>query len=544
MERGASFVGALFTFFFFLVWLKATFGQVVGERVNAIEVRLPTRWAKEVTPLWSSSYPNIPLPEYPRPQMTRDESSWVSLNGGWQWQHYEHLDDPIPFGKKLEKTILVPFPVEATLSGIGLNGTAHMHYRTLFKLGSHRGGYDGFLFDITDNLKRSHATTHELILDIWDPTEFADGVPIGKQRASNPGGIVYSATSGIWQTVWLEAVPDAYITRVDAIPNIDTNSVTVTVEAYFGMRKASTCRDGQGIMRMCLNNKPIFLYGNLDQGYWPDGIYVAPRDEALKSDLLATKAFGFNTVRKHVKVESSRWYYHVDRVGIIIFQDMPSMCGMYEHIGNDSLVNGYKMCWNATMGGNGNHPIPQYAIDQFQLELHRMVEHHYSYPYVYSYEVFNEGWGQYSNSGEVIASVMALDPSRVSDGISGWTNREPFRGGEFGGIGFRSPGHEWDPEHSFAINDPAKQPTVDAWMAVYKGMIEKIAGDIPKGQSAALFTQLTDTEQEVNGLLTYDRINKFDPAAIAKVNQIMYDTFDGVCPAFFPAAQHSRRTGS
>ena len=364
--------------------------------------RLMTRWGKKVSP------ENVRR-EYPRPQMVRED--WLNLNGLWQYA-ISPKDTPQP---KMDGQILVPFPVESALSGVGkkVGKDNRLWYRRTFslprdwagqrvllnfgavdweavvwvnsqKVGQHTGGYDPFSFDITGALKKN-AKEQEIVVSVWDPTD--EGTqPRGKQ-VNKPRGIWYTPVTGIWQTVWLEAVPLNYIQSLHMVPDIDRNELAIKVtsggtdkgvvkisvpelkkeqrgkagevvklklgdyelwspdnpklydvnvelvdakgkvdkiKSYFGMRKIALGKDLNGITRIFLNNKPLFMYGPLDQGWWPDGLYAAPSDEALQYDLEVTKKLGFNLVRKHVKVEPLRWYYHCDKMGLLVWQDMPN----------------------------------------------------------------------------------------------------------------------------------------------------------------------------------------------------------------------------
>ncbi|MBZ9750106.1 AbfB domain-containing protein [Deinococcus sp. HMF7604] len=537
-----------------------------------------------------------PLPEYPRPQMTRPD--WQSLNGQWQFANASAGQAP-PVGQNLAETVLVPFPIESALSGIQRHQD-RMWYRRTFtvpsgwngrrvllnfgavdyqaavyvngtQVGAHTGGYDAFSFDITGALR---AGSNEVIVGVYDPTNAA-GQPLGKQVNVPDNGIFYTAASGIWQTVWLEPVAAPHITRLDLTPdvpggalkvtvrgeglsgqtvqvtglngttvvgtvngNVDTElrlpvpnarlwnpddpflynltvklvsgSATVdTVQSYFGMRSIGT-KVINGFLRPVLNGKFVFQLGTLDQGYWPDGIYTAPTDDALKSDLQKHKDLGFNMVRKHIKVEPQRWYYWADRLGLLVWQDMPSM----------------------RIGVNPSSSDRA----EFERELRIMVDQHRSSPSIVTWVAQNEGWGEY-DPARIADAVKAWDPSRLVDNMSGW-NCCGYDGGngdladwhvyvgpgtpnpslsrvsvlgEFGGLGLRTPGHEWNPNTSFSYE---MQPSVAAFNDRYLGLVQATrALMINKGLSASIYTELTDVESEVNGLYTYDRqIAKIDVA--------------------------------
>ncbi len=368
--------------------------------------KIKTQWAEQVNP-------KSVLPEYPRPLMERSE--WQNLNGEWEYA-IKPVGEVEP--ATYDGNILVPFAVESSLSGVQkeVGEKNELWYKRSFTVpakwkgkdvmlnfgavdwkaevfvndvlvGSHKGGYTPFSFNITPFLKGSGV--QKLVVRVWDPSD-KGYQPIGKQT-SNPQGIWYTSVTGIWQTVWLEPVASNHITAVKSIPNVDANALNVTVGAstpcvtsivevklldkgavvasakgvqgqelrlgvknptlwspenpylydmsitlsqngkvidqvksYTAFRKISVEKDKNGILRMCLNNKPLFHYGPLDQGWWPDGLYTAPTDEALLYDIKKTKEWGFNMIRKHVKVEPARWYYHCDKEGILVWQDMPS----------------------------------------------------------------------------------------------------------------------------------------------------------------------------------------------------------------------------
>ena len=549
---------------------------------------LMTRWAKDVSP-------DKVHPEYPRPQMVRKD--WMNLNGLWQFAMAKEGEEP-PAGKDLDGKILVPFPVQSAMSGV-MQAADRLWYRRTFevpaawkgrrvllnfgavdweatvyvngkKVGDHRGGYDAFSFDITDALKP--AGEQELVVGVFDPTDKGDQ-PRGKQ-VLNPGGIMYTAVTGIWQTVWLEPVGEAHIGRMVLTPDVAGKCLRLTVEAaggdatvqavasdagkevgkvsgkageelrlsvpgaklwspdnphlydlkvellsggkpvdavesYFGMRTIEIGKDDKGVTRMRLNGKFVMQVGPLDQGWWPDGLYLAPTDEAFKYDVEITRKLGFNMARKHVKVEPDRWYYWCDKLGLMVWQDMPS-------------------------GNNGTAE----AKKQFEAELQRMVDGYRNHPSIIMWVVFNEGWGQYDTE-RLVPWVKELDPSRLVNNASGWTDRkvgdvndihsypdpkspkpEPARAavlGEFGGLGLGIDGHTWKKEHwgykGMADRDELTAGYERLLQAAYK--LRDTAG-----LSAAVYTQTTDVEVECNGLLTYDReIIKPDLERVAAANR-------------------------
>jgi len=559
--------------------------------------------------------PKNVLPEHPRPGLRRDE--WMSLNGLWEFAIAGEGDSP-PIGKRLSETILVPFPVESTLSGQGKRAE-RVWYRRTFEtpggwagkrvllhfgavdwettvwvngkeIGRHRGGYDAFTFDLTDALRDGVA--QELVVGVWDPTD-AGPQARGKQ-VSKPRGIWYTPTTGIWQTVWLEPVPAASIERLVIVPDVDRSSVrvraegrgtnenyTVVVEvpadlnsgkeaatgsgrvgeeiaipirsprlwspasphlyplvvslrdgrseadrvtSYFGLRKIEVGKDEVGITRLLLNGKPLFQLGPLDQGFWPDGLYTAPTEEALRRDIVEMKHLGFNMVRKHVKIESERWYHWCDRLGLLVWQDMPS--------GDAFTPRGRKEI-ERTPG----------SARQFEAELRQLVEQHRNHPSIVMWIVFNEGWGQYETK-RLVAWVKQLDPTRLVSAASGWHDiagvgdvhdihaypgpaapkPEKARAavlGEFGGLGLPIPGHTWQDEKNWGYRNLKSREALNEG---YLRLLENLRFLIARpGLSAAVYTQLTDVETEVNGLMTYDRAQvKVDVERLARAHRTLY----------------------
>jgi beta-galactosidase/beta-glucuronidase len=540
---------------------------------------LKTRWAKDVSP-------DKVLPEYPRPQMVRKD--WLNLNGVWD----------VKLGDGTESKILVPFAIESALSGV-MKHVDRVTYRRSFEipkgwsgqqvllhfgavdwetkvtlngkeLGMHRGGYDAFSFDITNALKTEGS--QEITVEVFDPTDLG-GQPRGKQKLK-PGSIMYTPTTGIWQTVWLEPVATTHIESLKIIPDVDGGCLRLTVfgtgtvealasdggkdvvqvsgeagselkltipnpklwspdsphlydlhvslksgdkvvdavSSYFGMRKIALGKDDKGVTRMMLNGKYVFQVGPLDQGFWPDGIYTAPTDEALRFDIAETKRLGFNTTRKHVKIEPDRWYYWCDKLGLLVWQDMP--CG-----------NSYT-----------DKPQP---IDkpQFKTELVSMVRNYWNHPSIIMWVIFNENQGQHDTEA-LVAEVKTLDPSRLVNNASGnddkncgdVIDKHTYPGpdspkpeekraavlGEFGGLGLPVEGHTWT-QKTWGYEGTKN---IEDLTSGYEKLLVKAWGlNATAGLSAVIYTQLTDVETECNGLLTYDReVNKVVPERAAAAN--------------------------
>jgi Alpha-L-arabinofuranosidase B (ABFB) domain/Glycosyl hydrolases family 2, sugar binding domain/Glycosyl hydrolases family 2/Glycosyl hydrolases family 2, TIM barrel domain len=563
-----------------------------------------------LTTPWTSTALNasVPLPEYPRPQMTR--ANWVNLNGTWQYwggsaaPNAQTPPTSAPTFPSTTERIKVPFPPESYLSGIQRLNDRNIWYKRTFtipsgwagqrvqlnfgavdrkatvyvngqQVGSHNGGYDAFSFDITSRLRSG---SNDLVVAAFDPTD--DSGTMGKQTAS-PGGIFYTPTSGIWQTVWLEPTPSASITRLDLTPDVPNGRIKVTVRgtgingqtveaialdgtsqvgsstgsvnaeinvsvpsaklwspdnpflynlkvrlrsgttvvdevsSYFGMRSIGIGTIN-GVARPLLNGKFVFQAGPLDQGFWPDGIYTAPTDDALRSDLQASKDLGFNMVRKHIKVEPQRWFYWADKLGLLVWQDIPNTSVFTEP--------------NAT------------AKAAVEAEIQQIIDEHRSSPAVIMWVVFNESWGDF-DIARVTGNVKATDPSRLVNAHSG-INFAPgdvgagdvidihdYPGplaptptatrigalGEFGGNGLKISGHLWNPNTTCCY---VNYPDVAKLTSVYVNQINQTRGLIfSKGLSAAVYTEITDVEDEPNGFLTYDRqVKKMDFAKARQAN--------------------------
>jgi hypothetical protein len=528
--------------------------------------------------------------------------SWENLNGLWDYA-IVHKDQQQP--DTFDGQILVPFPVESALSGVmkPVGQDNRLWYRRTFRIprtwkgqhvllhfgavdfdttvwingtqvGTHQGGYDPFSFDITDALKEN--SDQEIVVSVWDPTD-AGTQPRGKQ-IRKPHGIWYTAVTGIWQTVWAEPVPEAYIKNIKIIPDIDNKSVSVAaacsftghpmveptgysvqaeakdgwftkaknkgnageeiilqikkpklwspgspflydlkvtlrndkgkkvdvVSSYFGMRKIEVGKDKEGINRLLLNNEPLFQFGPLDQGWWPDGLYTAPSDAALCYDIEVLKTMGCNMLRKHVKIEPARFYYWCDKLGLMVWQDMPS---------GDKYIG----------GRDPDIERSPESAQQFETELTAMITTFYNHPSIIMWVPYNEGWGQW-DTPRIVDLIKNLDPARLVNNASGWTDRgvgdvhdihsypgpaappvEEKRAavlGEFGGLGLPIKGHTWQDEKNWGyISYKTREELTDAYVA----LIDNLRLLISEGLSAAVYTQTTDVEIEINGLMTYDR---------------------------------------
>jgi len=563
---------------------------------------LRTRWAPEQP---------CPLPDYPRPQLVR--SDWLNLNGWWDYAvtPLEETAFPTPQGR-----ILVPYAIESALSGVQrpLLPEERLWYRRVFEIpeewlgrhillhfgavdwetqvwlngqavGSHHGGYLPFWFDITAHLQPG---ANELVVAVRDPTD-AGWQARGKQ-VLHPHSIWYTAVSGIWQTVWLEPVPEAFIAGLKLTPDVDSGTLRVQVRlqgepgtvhvrafdagllvaqgtaesgageltlqipnpklwspsdphlydltivagqdqvtSYFAMRKFSLGPDSLGRTRLCLNNSPLFQFGPLDQGYWPDGLYTPPSEQAMLFDLDVIQRLGCNMLRKHVKVEPARYYYECDRRGLIVWQDMPNGAKPVGDVhsflailfGSRRRDHNYRYAGRADAEGR----------DDFRRELQEMVEALYHFPCIAMWVPFNEGWGQFD--ARIIAGwLKQYDPTRLVDHASGWYDQgagdcrslhvyfkalphnRPPKGralvlSEFGGYALRLAGHIWNPSAEFGyrkVTSPAE--LTEAYLDLLENQLKPW---IEAGLSAAVYTQTTDVEIELNGYLSYDRdVEKID----------------------------------
>lgn len=598
--------------------------------------RIMSRWAAEVEP-------EMPLPEYPRPQMVRSE--WKNLNGLWEYAITDASADTFePDGK-----ILVPFCAESALSGVGRRvGKENalwyereftvpkawhgkriiLHFGAVdwktdvwvngIHLGQHTGGYAPFSYDITAALKKSHKQI--LKVRVWDATDDSFQ-PRGKQL-DQPHGIWYTAVTGIWQTVWLEPVDSrAHITDYQVVSDKDGkltvavsvngsqeddcvrislleggigyspekpcsvviaektgSKVTLNLDApqfwspdnpyLYGLRIAVE-RDGRTIdmidgytairsvsmvkdyapdnrtnayRRIGLNGKRIFNFGPLDQGWWPDGLYTAPTDEALKYDIVKTKEWGWNTIRKHIKVEPARWYYWCDVLGVMVWQDMP-IIGDHGHGKIDNRSEEIKAAnrnvWakDSFIGGTDT-VVPQEWKDNFYKEWEEIILALRKFQCITIWVPFNEAWGQF-DTPDVVAFTRKLDGTRLINESSG--GNFSFSGdivdvhhyacpamnafeskminvlGEYGGLGMALEGHLWQKNDNKGYGKLFKDS--ESMLKVYSDFADRLKVFVSTGCAGAIYTQTTDVEGEINGIMTYDRdVVKFNEDALRAIN--------------------------
>lgn len=562
-----------------------------------------------------------PLPEYPRPQLRRN--SYLNLNGIWEYAITKTAEKPAA----MQGEIVVPFSPEAPLSGVGhiLQPDEYLWYRrsvtlpegffrggrlllhfgavdqccTVWvngrKAGSHTGGYLPFALDVTELIEGDAFT---LELRVTDPTD-TGSLSRGKQRLKNTG-IWYTPQSGIWQTVWMECVPENYLRSLRITPKPEENAVHIRLEAddpamaavticrdggiiaegqtdengestltipaeelrlwspedpflydvsivlpggdkvesYFGMRAFGIGKDEKGLPRLLLNGKPYFQNGLLDQGYWSDGYYTAPSDEALIHDIAEMKRLGFNMLRKHIKVEPLRWYYHCDRLGMLVWQDMmnggesysPLSIYVFSNLGLRVKDDRYRYFSRSDEAGRAH----------YYEELGQMIDLLYNTVSLALWAPFNEGWGQF-DALKAAEFIRKRDDTRPIDHASGWYDQgggdiksihwyfrpyhhkqppkeqRPICLTEYGGYNCAVPGHCWGEGAEFGykkIADPAEFNR-----AFQKLMEEQIIPAKEMGLAAAVYTQVSDVEGERNGLLTYDRkVCKADETIFRAVN--------------------------
>lgn len=611
---------------------------------------------KELKTRWSeAAAKGETLSEYPRPQLKRD--SFLSLNGIWQYAIAKPektassakdaskakgaLEAKATVQKICAGKILVPFCPEAPLSGVShiLQPDELLYYKRTFVLpehfqkdrvllhfgavdqvcllwlngkyvGKHEGGYTPFTFDITCFL---HDGENEIRLRVQDKTEYAP-FGRGKQRLHPSGkyaSLFYTPTSGIWQSVWLESVPETYITELKIDPLFDEGKVGIcvrtngeltkeashaacvvslhgetvleqeialgageqflmlpdfapwtpeqpnlydlevrvgedAVKSYFGMRKIAVMPDAKGILRFFLNNEPVFLNGLLDQGYWPDGLLTAPSDEALVYDIEKLKGMGYNLIRKHVKVEPERFYYHCDRLGMLVWQDMPNGGEIYNMFFVTELPNTFDwFCRHVSDHFYGLFARKSaFGRRQYYEELEHMVTTLYNHPSIVAWVPFNEGWGQF-DAKKATKLLRELDASRLVNEACGWFDQgggdmytihnyrrslhtKPQKDRvvaltEYGGYSLQVPGHmACQKSFGYKAYDTTEQLT-DAYEAL---MQRDILSNIENGLSAAIYTQVSDIEEEINGLMTYDRaVDKMEVPRIRAINETIAARF-------------------
>ena len=582
---------------------------------------ISSEWAEQVSPTNA-------LPEYPRPQMVRGE--WKSLNGLWD---YAVTGIAAARPEKAEGSILVPYPIESSLSGVGriIKPGEALWYNTKFQtpkewkgkrvllnfgavdwkadvyvndimVGSHTGGFTEFSFDITPYLNAKGDQT--LTVKVSDATDQKGTYqPRGKQ-VSNPKGIWYTQVTGIWQSVWVEAVSDGSIKSYNSLANLAGKSLTVNaeiarakdgdvvvaelldgqvgystdkpsgkvlatakaaagcpltlnvaspktwspdspylyglrlslvrggqkidvVEGYAAMREISVVKDNLNHKRMAINGNILFQYGPLDQGWWPDGLYTAPTDEALRYDIVKTKDLGFNMIRKHIKVEPARWYYFCDQLGMLVWQDMPS------------IADNSKNRWDVSDYDRGSDwIIPEEWQANYYKEWTEIMDDRMSFPCIVVWVPFNEAWGQFRTE-DAAAFTKAKDPARLVNPASGGNFRRCgdildlhhypgpamwlYSGdcvnvlGEYGGIGLPVEGHLWQKDKNWGYVQYKSGKEVED---EYERFAVKLGESVAAGCSAAVYTQTTDVEGEVNGFMTYDRkVMKVNEERIRKINE-------------------------
>ena len=555
----------------------------------------------------------IPHSEHPCPQRMRKD--WACLNGAWDFYKQTALGK-----REHESTILVPFSPESLLSGLGedfclksgemlvysrkftvaerwLGGVTKLHFGAVDSecsvlvngesAGAHTGGYTAFSLDITHLLR---AGENELVVYCKDEGT-RNGDARGKQ-SDKRGGIWYTPQSGIWQTVWLENMPERHIENLKITPSVSeksvkinadcdgaememtvfdgekeilrekfTNEITLSydfelwspenpklydftltsetgdcIRSYFGVRSFGVCTDGQGKKRLTLNGKPYFFNGVLDQGYFSDGMLTYPSDKAMLDELTMLKEMGFNTVRKHIKIEPMRWYYHCDRLGLVVWQDFVNGGGEYKfsHIalfpflGFKHRDDDYKYFAREDEGG-------RYA---FKRMVDETLAQLYNCPCIGVWVPFNEGWGQF-DSAFYTEYIQAQDGTRIIDSVSGWHDQgekktalkslhiyytplkvpkdnRPVVLSEFGGYSMKVQGHTFAEKEFGYKKFKTQEKLVGALRKLY---LKKLKPLIKKGLCGCIYTQVSDVEEEINGFVTYDRaVLKVPVEEMKKIN--------------------------
>ena len=545
------------------------------------------------------SLPAVPWERYPRPQMVRRD--WLCLNGTWD----------LSFGNTRTK-IRVPFCPESLLSGVEappaigqemrcrrsftvpeawrgkrvlLHFGAVMRRATVIVNGmtvfAHENGYLPFSVDLTDELLDGENHLSVLVTNDLDPR-----YPWGKQKVKR-GGMWYTPCSGIWQTVWLEPVPEQAITALH-IRNgadwveIEADGVTdgevllegqrfplvsgrarltfdaphpwtpedpylyrfaVTsgedrVESYFALRTLST-ETVHGVPRLCMNGKPYFFNGLLDQGYWSDGLYTPASPEGFETDILAMKSLGFNTLRKHIKIEPETFYYDCDRLGMVVFQDMVNN-GIYRYV-RDTVLPTIHLLKRRDAKLNPDPETRQIFLESMEATVKALQNH----PCICLWTIFNEGWGQF-RADEAYDALKALDPSRWIDSTSGWfhqqksdvdslhiyfdplhlgTQRLPQLLSEFGGYVWKLDAHSFNPDKTYGYR---KFESRDAFVSALRELYSSLLPLAKQGLCGAIYTQVSDVEDETNGLFTFDRaILKLRPEELSDLSQALRTAAEG-----------------
>ena len=549
---------------------------------------------------------------YPRPQMKRD--NWLNLNGYWEFTAQK--ENWLP--KEYDLTIRVPFCPEAPLSGIhghfpegtnlcyrkmltlpeGFNrGRVILHIGAADQVADvyvggkevchHEGGYESFSCDITELMSDGENTLEVICRDDLNNQSY----PYGKQvLPEKRGGMWYTPVSGIWQTVWLESVPENYVKKLNLenrgysvtisvepvmegtvkvpelgeFPLVD-GKVTITpanpnlwspenpylynftleagedrIESYFAIRSLEIKKVGD-YPRLCLNGKPYFFHGLLDQGYWPEGLLTAPAPESFARDILSMKKLGFNTLRKHIKVEPEEFYYQCDKLGMIVWQDMVNNSD-YNFMRDTALPT----AGIQTLNDKNLHKDQLHRLC-FLMNAAKTVTQLKNHPSICYWTIFNEAWGQF-DSDEVFETFKTWDDTRFIDSTSGWFRRKksdmdsrhvyfrkvkltgdgvkPLILSEFGGKTYKTEGHIFNPEKSYGYGGCGDIAELNkAVAALY---MDEILPCIPKGLCGAIYTQVSDVEDEINGLLTYDRrVEKLTESAMAPVAEALYKAMEG-----------------